>query len=67
MITSEDCEEDPMSKTDDMIERAKHLPQSPDDQERQRRSFAYGNAKTENDRVTKSMVDRAAEKHPRHG
>ncbi len=56
-----------MSKTDEMIERAKLVPESADDREKQRRSFAYGNAKTENDRVTREMVDRAAEKHPRHG
>lgn len=31
------------------------------DREAQRRSFAYGNTKTENDRITKAMVDRAAE------
>lgn len=56
-----------MTKTDEMIERAKHVPQSAADLEKQRRSFAYGNAKTENDRVTRKMVDRAAEKHPRNG
>lgn len=56
-----------MSKTSEMIERAKTVRDSAEDRERQRRSFAYGNAKTENDRVTREMVDRAAEKHPRHG
>lgn len=52
-------------ENDELIERAKKLPLTPEDSERQRRSFAYGNAKTENDRVTREMVDRAAEKHPR--
>lgn len=32
------------------------------EQEAQRRSFAYGNAHIENDRVTRDMVDEAAEK-----
>lgn len=54
-----------MAKADEMIERVKALPVSLEDQERQRRSFAYGNAKTENDRVTRAMVDRAADKHVR--
>ena len=54
-----------MTKTESMIERAKSVRETPADRERQRRSFAYGNAKTENDRVTRAMVDRAAEKHPK--
>lgn len=32
------------------------------EKEAQRRSFAYGNAHIENVRVTRAMVDRAAEK-----
>ena len=55
----------PMTKADNMIERAKGASFSLEDKERQRRSFAFGNAKTENDRVTREMVDKAAEKHPR--
>ena len=54
-----------MAEADDLIERAKHIKMTEEEAEEQRRSFAYGNAKTENDRVTKEMVDRAAEKHPR--
>ena len=55
-----------MSKEDDdLIERAKGIGLTPEGAEKQRRSFAYGNAKAENDRVTRAMVDRAAEKHPR--
>jgi hypothetical protein len=56
-----------MAKADEMIERVKAVPVPPGDKERQRRSFAYGNAKTENDRVTREMVDKAAEKHPSKG
>ena len=54
-----------MSTHDDIIERAKEIRMSPEDAEAQRRSFAYGNAKAENDDVTREMVDRAADKHPR--
>lgn len=54
-----------MSKTDDLIQRAKALKMNPEQAEVQRRSFAYGNAKAENDRVTREMVDRAAAKHPK--
>ncbi len=36
------------------------------EQEAQRRSFAYGNAHIENDRVTREMVDEAAEKLGKH-
>jgi len=31
-------------------------------QEEQRRSFAYGNTKIENDRITREMIDEAAER-----
>lgn len=55
-----------MAKADEMIERVKGVSLSPDEKERQRRGFAYGNAKTENDKVTRAMVDKAAEKHPRN-
>jgi hypothetical protein len=56
-----------VTKTEEMIERATRIEVPADEVERQRRSFAYGNAKTENDRVTRKMVDEAAEKHPRNG
>ena len=32
------------------------------EKEAQRRSFAYGNAHIENDKVTRTMIDEAAEK-----
>ena len=54
-----------MTDTDQLIERAKKVRVSAHDAEVQRRSFAYGNSKAENDRVTREMVDRAAEKHPK--
>ena len=43
-----------------LIEKAAKIRMSPDDQEAQRRSFAYGNAHIENDRVTREMIDEAA-------
>lgn len=52
-----------VTKTEKMIERAKNIVPSAEERERQRRSFAYGNAKTENDLVTWEMVNQAAIKH----
>jgi len=49
--------------TDDlkrMLDAAKRAPMSSEDREAQRRSFAYGNAHIENDRVTWAMVNEAA-------
>jgi len=54
-----------MTDVDEMIERAKKLVVSPAEREAQRRSFAYGNSKIENDRVTREMVDKAADEKPR--
>lgn len=44
-----------------LIERARAIKMSPEAQEEQRRSFAYGNTKIENDLITREMVDQAAE------
>jgi hypothetical protein len=44
-----------------LIERARAVKMSPVEQEEQRRSFAYGNTKIENDRITRQIVDEAAE------
>lgn len=44
-----------------MIEKAATIRMSPADQEAQRRSFAYGNAHIENDKVTREMIDAAAD------
>ncbi|MFY7836647.1 MAG: hypothetical protein ACOVQ0_10240 [Novosphingobium sp.] len=52
-----------MTKTEEMIERAKNVATTAEERERQRRSFAYGNAKTENDLVTWEMIEQAALKH----
>ena len=49
-----------MSRLDHIIEKAKKYQMSPQEKEEQRRSFAYGNAKIENDHITKQMIDKAA-------
>ncbi len=45
-----------------MIEMARTIRMTPEQAERQRRSFAYGNVKIENDSITWEMIDRAAER-----
>ena len=46
----------------DLIDRTRNTRMTPLQEEAQRRSFAYGNAKIENDRVTRSMVNEAADR-----
>lgn len=46
----------------ELLNRARDTRMSGAEQEAQRRSFAYGNAHIENERVTRAMVDEAAEK-----
>jgi hypothetical protein len=45
----------------ELIEEARNVEVSAEDLEQQRQSFAYGNAKIENDFVTLETVRRAAE------
>jgi|GEM_PF-3681588 len=49
-------------KLEELLERAKTVPFTQEDKEAQRRSFAYGNTKIENDLVTWKMVDDEAER-----
>lgn len=49
-------------KLQKLIDASRDRAMSDAEQEAQRRSFAYGNAHIENDRVTREMVDEAAEK-----
>jgi hypothetical protein len=50
-----------MSKElDALLKAARNVSMTPEEQEQQRRSFAYGNANIENERVTKETIDRAA-------
>jgi len=44
-----------------LLAAARNRNLNPDEQEAQRRSFAYGNTHFENDNITKEMIDRAAE------
>ncbi len=44
-----------------LIERSKSVSMTPKEKEEQRRSFAYGNSKIENDRITRETIDREAE------
>ncbi|MCB9384579.1 MAG: hypothetical protein H6509_08185 [Bryobacterales bacterium] len=51
-----------MSKElENLIEATRNWKLTPSEQEAQRRSFAYGNAKIENPRITRAMIDRQAE------
>lgn len=49
-------------KLQKLIDASRNRLMSDAEKEAQRRSFAFGNANIENDRVTKAMVDDAAEK-----
>ncbi len=44
-----------------LIEKARNVEMSREQREAQRRSFAYGNSKIENDRITRETVNREAE------
>ena len=44
-----------------LLQAAKNFVLTPEEKEQQRRSFAYGNTVIENPRITREMVDRAAE------
>lgn len=45
-----------------LIETAQKVRMSGEEREQQRRSFAYGNTHFENERITREMVDREAER-----
>ena len=44
-----------------LLEAARERKVTPDEEEAQRRSFAYGNTHFENECITREMVDKAAE------
>jgi hypothetical protein len=48
-------------KLDQLITEGKKMVSSSKDREEQRRSFAYGNTKIENSRITRELIDREAE------
>lgn len=45
-----------------LVETARSVRMTPDEQEEQRRSFAWGNANIENASVTRAVVDEVADK-----
>lgn len=47
---------------DELIEMARAIRMTPEQAERQRRSFAYGNVKIENDSIPWDRIDRASER-----
>ena len=49
-------------KLQKLIDASRNVRMSEAQKEQQRRSFAYGNANIENERVTRKMIDEAAEK-----
>jgi hypothetical protein len=50
-----------------MIDAAKRVTPTPAEREEHRRSFVYGNTAFENERITREMVDREAEKLAKGG
>jgi hypothetical protein len=49
---------------EELVELARTVPMTAKQREAQRRSFAYGNAKIENDAITREMIDRVADLLP---
>ena len=47
---------------EELIAAARSVQSTPRQREEQRRSFAYGNTRFENERITREMVDRQAAK-----
>ncbi len=50
------------NELDALLEKAKAVTMNPMEKEEQRRSFAYGNTKIENDRITRETINAEAEK-----
>lgn len=44
-----------------LLDKARKKDLTPEEKEEQRRSFAYGNTKIENPRITREMVNKAAD------
>jgi hypothetical protein len=45
-----------------LLKEARSIPMTPAEREAQRRSFVYGNTAFENDRITRELVDRVADR-----
>ena len=51
-----------MDDLDTLIERAKGVKMTPEEREKQRQSFAYGNSNIENERITRDSISEASKK-----
>ena len=49
------------TRLQELLDKARTQIMTPEEKEEQRRSFAYGNTKIENPRITREMVDKAAD------
>ena len=49
------------NRLQELLDEARKNVLTPQEKEEQRRSFAYGNTKIENSRITREMVDQEAE------
>lgn len=49
-------------KLNALLRQARSVPMTPAEREAQRRSFVYGNTAFENDRITRELVDKVADK-----
>jgi hypothetical protein len=49
------------TRLQELLDKARKSVPTPEENEEQRRSFAYGNTKIENPRITREMVDKAAD------
>ena len=49
----------------ELLEKARHVAMTRNEREAQRRSFAYGNTKIENDLITRQTIDAEAEALPK--
>ncbi len=48
------------NELEQLIARARGVKMTPEEAEKQRRSFAYGNSKIENERISRKSIDTAA-------
>ena len=51
-----------MDELNELLKRAKGYKMTAEEQEAQRRSFAYGNTSIENDQITRASIKDAAER-----
>ena len=49
------------TRLQELLDKARHSVPTPEEKEEQRRSFAYGNTNIENPRITRDMINKAAD------